>query len=180
MLNSKLQSLTQVALGFSLVSLLATSPLLACTTGSAESTKVARAASSSIVDIAASDDSFSTLVAALKAAGLTDVLNGDTNFTVFAPTNAAFAALPEGTVETLLRPENKDTLVQILTYHVVPGSVLSTALSTGSVTTVAGPDVNIDLSQGVVVNNARVVQADVKASNGVIHVIDKVLLPPQQ
>lgn len=132
-----------------------------------------------VVDIAASNDSFKTLTAALKAAGLTDTLSGEGPFTVFAPTDAAFAALPEGTLEKLLLPENKAALVKILTYHVVPGEVTSTELESGEVTTVAGSPVSVAVEpSGVMVNNAMVVQPDVQASNGVIHVIDKVILPP--
>ncbi|MDB4112393.1 fasciclin domain-containing protein [Yoonia sp.] len=132
-----------------------------------------------IVDIAASNGNFSTLVAAVTAAGLVDTLKGDGPFTVFAPTDAAFAALPEGTVESLLLPENKDTLVSILTYHVVPGAVTSDALAGQrlSVATVNGADVHIDGRNGVKVEDINVTTADIIASNGVIHVIDAVLLP---
>ncbi|MCU0828800.1 MAG: fasciclin domain-containing protein [Tabrizicola sp.] len=133
-----------------------------------------------IVDIASSNDDFSTLVAAVSAAGLVDTLKGDGPFTVFAPTNAAFAALPAGTVENLLKPENKDQLVAILTYHVVPGAVTSDQLAGQRLTvaTVNGANVHIDGRKGVKVNKSRVTTADIMASNGVIHVIDKVLLPP--
>ncbi len=131
-----------------------------------------------IVDIAASNDSFSTLVAAVTAAGLVDTLKGDGPFTVFAPTNEAFAALPEGTVENLLRPENKDQLTAVLTYHVVPGKVMSGDLSDGmTAMTVQGGEVTIGTTGGVTVDGANVVQADVEASNGVIHVIDAVIMP---
>lgn len=137
-----------------------------------------------IVDIAASDPNFSTLVAAVQAAGLVDTLKSDGPFTVFAPTNAAFAALPAGTVENLLLPENKDTLVQILTYHVVPGAITSDQVigKRVSVKTVEGKNVTVDGRAGkygavVRVNNANVVGADIIATNGVIHAIDKVLLP---
>lgn len=132
-----------------------------------------------IVDIAAANSDFSTLVAAVSAAGLVDTLKGDGPFTVFAPTNAAFAALPEGTVETLLLPENKDQLVKVLTYHVVPGAVTSDQL-TGerlNVATVQGQTVHVDGTDGVQVNKSNVTTADIIATNGVIHVIDKVLLP---
>jgi uncharacterized surface protein with fasciclin (FAS1) repeats len=133
-----------------------------------------------IVDIAASNDDFSTLVAAVSAAGLVDTLKGDGPFTVFAPTNAAFAALPAGTVEDLLKPENKDKLIAVLTYHVVPGAVTSDQLAGQrlNVATVQGSTVHIDGRNGVKVNRSRVTTADIQASNGVIHVIDKVLLPP--
>ena len=131
-----------------------------------------------IVDTAVEAGSFGTLVAAVQAAGLVDVLKGDGPFTVFAPTDDAFAALPEGTVESLLQEENRDQLVAILTYHVVAGKVMSTDLSDGmTATTVQGGDITIDLSDGVKVNGANVVAADVEASNGVIHVIDAVILP---
>ena len=131
-----------------------------------------------IVDTAVAAGSFGTLVAAVQAAGLVDTLKGEGPFTVFAPTDEAFAALPKGTVESLLQPENKDQLVSILTYHVVPGKVMSTDLSDGmTATTVQGSDVTIGTTGGVTVNGANVVAADVAASNGVIHVIDAVILP---
>ncbi len=131
-----------------------------------------------IVDIAAGDENFSTLVAAVQAAGLVDTLKGEGPFTVFAPTNEAFAALPAGTVENLLKPENKDQLIAILTYHVVPGKVMSGDLSNGmTATTVQGADVTIMTEGGVTVQGANVTAADIEASNGVIHVIDAVILP---
>ena len=132
-----------------------------------------------IVDTAASADQFTTLVIAIKAAGLVDTLKGDGPFTVFAPTNEAFAALPAGTVENLLKPENKDQLVAILTYHVIPGKVMSADIAgkTASVTTVQGSSLSIDATSGVMVDNAMVITADIITSNGVIHVIDKVVLP---
>ncbi|MQY41706.1 fasciclin domain-containing protein [Epibacterium sp. SM1969] len=134
--------------------------------------------SKDIVDTAVGAGSFTTLVAAVQAAGFVDTLKGDGPFTVFAPTDDAFAALPEGTVETLLKPENKDQLVSILTYHVVPGAVKSTDLSDGmKAATVQGSAVTIGASDGVTVDGANVVQADILASNGVIHVIDAVILP---
>lgn len=134
--------------------------------------------SKDIVDTAVGAGSFNTLVAAVQAAGLVETLKGDGPFTVFAPTDAAFAALPEGTVETLLKPENKDQLISILTYHVVPGKVMSTDLKDDMMaTTVQGGDIMIDLDNGVMINDASVATADIAASNGVIHVIDKVILP---
>ncbi|WP_377186193.1 fasciclin domain-containing protein [Ruegeria meonggei] len=134
--------------------------------------------SKDIVDTAVNAGSFETLVAAVQAAELVGTLKGEGPFTVFAPTDEAFAALPEGTVETLLKPENKDQLVAILTYHVVPGKVMSGDLSDDmTAATVQGGDVTIDLDNGVMVNDANVVQADIETSNGVIHVIDKVILP---
>ena len=134
--------------------------------------------SKDIVDTAVGAGSFTTLVAAVQAAGLVDTLKGDGPFTVFAPTDEAFAALPEGTVATLLLPENKDQLISILTYHVVAGKVMSTDLSNGMMaTTVQGGNVTIMTKDGVSVNGANVVTADIEASNGVIHVIDAVILP---
>ncbi|MDJ0640008.1 MAG: fasciclin domain-containing protein [Paracoccaceae bacterium] len=131
-----------------------------------------------IVDTAAEAGSFSTLLAAAEAAGLVETLKGDGPFTVFAPTDEAFAALPEGTVEDLLKPENKEQLVSILTYHVVPGKVMSGDLTDDmAATTVQGSDIMIDLDNGVMVEEATVVSADIETSNGVIHVIDQVILP---
>ena len=119
------------------------------------------------------------VVAALTAAGLVETLKGEGPFTVFAPTDAAFAALPAGTVEDLLKPENKDKLVAVLTYHVVPGKVMSTDLTEGlTAATVQGADVTITLEGGAKVNGAVISTADIAASNGVIHVIDTVILPP--
>lgn len=134
---------------------------------------------SDIVDTAVSAGQFETLAAALKAAGLIDTLKGDGPFTVFAPTDAAFAKLPAGTVESLLKPENKDQLVSILTYHVVPGKVAAKdVVSLKSAKTVNGKDVAISVTDGnVKVDNATVTATDIDASNGVIHVIDSVILP---
>ncbi len=133
-----------------------------------------------IVDTASAAGSFETLLAAATAAGLVDTLKGDGPLTVFAPTDEAFAALPEGTVENLLKPENKDQLVAVLTYHVVPGKVMSTDLTDDTTAaTVQGGDISIDLDNGVMINDATVVSADIEASNGVIHVIDKVILPAE-
>lgn len=135
-----------------------------------------------IVDTAVGAGQFSTLVAAVQAAGLVDTLKGAGPFTVFAPTDAAFAKLPAGTVESLLKPENKDKLVAILTYHVVPGKVMAADIAGKKmmVASVQGAEISVDASQGVTVNDANVVTADVEASNGVIHVIDTVIMPPQQ
>ncbi len=133
-----------------------------------------------IVDTAVANGSFGTLAAAVTAAGLIETLKGAGPFTVFAPTDAAFAALPAGTVEGLLKPENKAKLVQILTYHVVPGKVMSSDLAGKAVhpATVEGSTLNVDATgSGVKVNNATVTAADVDCTNGVIHVIDKVLMP---
>jgi uncharacterized surface protein with fasciclin (FAS1) repeats len=132
-----------------------------------------------IVQTAVSNGSFNTLVTAVKAAGLVDTLKGPGPFTVFAPTDDAFAKLPSGTVENLLKPENKKQLVSILTYHVVPGKVMSKDIA-GKRTeakSVEGEAVSIDATNGVKVDNAKVVKADVEASNGVIHVIDTVSMP---
>lgn len=133
-----------------------------------------------IVAIAEANGSFKTLTKALKAAGLLETLQGKGPFTVFAPTDAAFAELPQDAVRDLLKPENKEVLVKILTYHVVQGQVLSSDLKAGEVKSVEGGPiaVKIDGSTGVMVNDAKVVQPDIKASNGVIHVINKVILPP--
>lgn len=132
-----------------------------------------------IVETAQAAGDFSTLLAAAEAAGLVETLTGDGPFTVFAPTDAAFAALPEGTVETLLLEENRDQLVAILTYHVIAGEVMSTDLVDDmKAATVQGAEITIDLDNGVMVNDANVIAADIDASNGVIHVIDKVILPP--
>jgi uncharacterized surface protein with fasciclin (FAS1) repeats len=137
----------------------------------------ATAQADDIVDVAVANGSFTTLVAAVQAAGLVDALKGDGPFTVFAPTDEAFAALPEGTVEALLN--DIPALTAILTYHVVPGQVMSTDLSEGlTATTLNGADVTITLANGPQVNGANIVAADVAASNGVIHVIDAVILPP--
>ncbi len=132
-----------------------------------------------IVDTAVSAGSFNTLAAALEAAGLVDTLKGDGPFTVFAPTDEAFAALPEGTVESLLKPENKDKLIAVLTYHVVPGSVKAAdVVKLDSAKTVNGASVTIAASDaGVQVDSANVIKTDIAASNGVIHVIDAVILP---
>jgi uncharacterized surface protein with fasciclin (FAS1) repeats len=131
-----------------------------------------------IVEVAVGAGSFKTLVAAVKAAGLVDTLSGPGPFTVFAPTDDAFAKLPPGTVDSLLLPKNKAKLKAILLYHVVAGKVLSSDLKSGSVKTVGGQDLTIDLSGSAPkVNDATVIKADIPASNGVIHVIDTVLLP---
>lgn len=131
-----------------------------------------------IVDTAAAAGDFGTLLAAAEAAGLVDTLKSDGPFTVFAPTDAAFAALPEGTVEDLLKPENKDALAAILTYHVIAGKVMSTDLTDDmEAATVNGDTVMIDLDNGVMVDGANVTAADIEATNGVIHVIDAVIMP---
>lgn len=138
----------------------------------------AHAADKDIVDTAVGAGNFTTLVAAVEAAGLVETLKGEGPFTVFAPTDEAFAKLPEGTVEDLLKPENKDKLVGILTYHVVPGAVMSSDLSDGmTAPTVEGSEITVKTEPEVMVNEAKVTQADIEASNGVIHVIDSVIMP---
>jgi uncharacterized surface protein with fasciclin (FAS1) repeats len=141
----------------------------------------ARAADMDIVDTAVEAGQFTTLAAALEAAGLVETLKGDGPFTVFAPTDEAFAKLPDGTVETLLMPENRDQLTAILTYHVVPGSVMAADVVTlDEAETVNGGMLNISTSgDSVMVNDATVTATDIQASNGVIHVIDSVILPPE-
>lgn len=146
----------------------------------AEPTEPAQAQTDmSIADIAASGEDFETLTAAIEAAGLTETLsNNDLSITVFAPTDEAFAALPEGTVEALLLPENRDQLTQLLTYHVVDGEVRSADLVSGEVETVEGESITVVVGdKTITINQANVVGADIEASNGVIHVIDAVLLP---
>jgi len=132
-----------------------------------------------IVDTAVGAGTFNTLVAAVQAADLVDTLKGEGPFTVFAPTDEAFAALPEGTVESLLLPENKEQLIAILTYHVVPGKVMSGDIAGKemAVETVQGSTADINAMDGVMIDGAKVVSADIEADNGVIHVIDAVILP---
>lgn len=131
-----------------------------------------------VVEIAAGNDDFSTLVAAVKAAGLAETLSGDGPFTVFAPTNEAFAKLPEGTVETLLKPENKEKLAAVLTYHVVAAKVMAADVKAGKVATVNGAEATITVKDGaVMIDGAKVVTTDIVGKNGVIHVIDTVIMP---
>ena len=132
-----------------------------------------------IVDTAIAAGQFNTLVAAVQAADLVETLKGDGPFTVFAPTDEAFAALPMGTVEDLLKPENKAQLVAVLTYHVVPGKIMSADIAGKSmdVASVQGGELSVDATDGVKIDNANVVAADIETSNGVIHVIDQVVLP---
>ena len=132
-----------------------------------------------IVDTAVSAGQFNTLVAAVEAADLVTTLKGDGPFTVFAPTDEAFAALPEGTVENLLKPENKDQLIAVLTYHVVPGKIMSSDIA-GTATmveSVQGSELDVNATDGVTVDGATVVTADIETDNGVIHVINRVVLP---
>jgi uncharacterized surface protein with fasciclin (FAS1) repeats len=136
------------------------------------------AAGKDLVAVASGADNFKTLVAAVKAAGLVETLQGKGPFTVFAPTDAAFAKLPAGTVESLLKPENKERLVAILTYHVVSGKVLAADVKTSEAKTVQGQSVKLVVSDaGVMVDNAKILKTDVMAENGVIHVIDTVIIP---
>ncbi|SMO77201.1 fasciclin domain-containing protein [Gracilimonas mengyeensis] len=139
-----------------------------------------QAQDSDIVELAVETEELSTLVTAVQEAGLVETLQSDGPFTVFAPTNEAFAALPEGTLEMLLKPENKDKLTAVLTYHVVPAKVMSGDLKDGMMAeTVQGSKATIKLKDGMAwVDGAKVAMADVNASNGVVHVIDKVILPP--
>jgi uncharacterized surface protein with fasciclin (FAS1) repeats len=177
-----------VGLALAAVSVFVSVPAIAknCQQGAAKATQTTQvvgqapdAAAGTIVEVASSSPNFKTLVTAIQAAELTETLSGTGPFTVFAPTDKAFAALPKGTLEKLLLPANKEALQKVLTYHVVPSAVESTAIKPGSVKTVEGGNVNLKVTSGkVTVNKANVIQADVKASNGVIHVIDKVLLPP--
>jgi uncharacterized surface protein with fasciclin (FAS1) repeats len=141
----------------------------------------ARAAEKDIVDTAVAAGQFKTLASAIQAAGLVDTLKGDGPFTVFAPTDEAFAKLPAGTVENLLKPENKDQLVAILTYHVVPGKVEAAEVVTmDEAKTVNGEMVDIKVKgDTAMVNDAKVTKTDIAASNGVIHVIDTVIMPPK-
>lgn len=148
----------------------------------AAGTAVAGMYGKTVVDVAAGDDRFTTLVKAVKAADLAGTLKGDGPFTVFAPTNEAFAELPEGTVENLLKPENKDKLRAILTYHVVPGKVMAKDVSatTVSAETVNGATLDVGkMNGGVMAGNASIVATDIEASNGVIHVVDSVIMPPE-
>ncbi|KHG42719.1 MULTISPECIES: fasciclin domain-containing protein [Aphanizomenon] len=142
--------------------------------------KPTQSTSVNLVTLLEKNESFKTLAKALKAAGLTETLQGKGLFTIFAPTDAAFAKLPADALKDLLKPENKEVLVKILTYHVVSGKVLSTDLKSGEVKTVEGGAINVkvDPVTGVTVNDAKVTQADIQGSNGVVHAIDNVILPP--
>lgn len=134
-----------------------------------------------IVEVAASNASLKTITAAIQAAGLTSTLQGKGPFTVFAPTDQAFASIPAATRQRVLQPENRDTLARILSYHVIPGELTSSQLQSGKVKTVEGKTVDIQVNQAakqVTVNEAQVTQPDIRASNGVIHVVDRIILPP--
>ena len=148
-------------------------------TFSVAGTQAADSKSQDIVDVAVGAGSFKTLVAAVKAAGLVETLKGDGPFTVFAPTDEAFSKLPKGTLESLLKPENKKKLQNILTYHVVAAKVPSSKVNAGKVAMVNKNNAKINIKNGkVMIDKANVVKTDVMASNGVIHVIDRVILPP--
>ncbi|ABB57636.1 fasciclin domain-containing protein [Synechococcus elongatus] len=150
---------------------------------STETTKIktSQQAQTSILDIAKSNENFSTLVAAIQAAGLEEVLASNGQFTVFAPTNEAFAKLPQGQLEELLKPENKAQLVSLLTYHVVPSAIASTAIQPGTITTVEGRSLQLSIADSKLkVNDATVLATDIQASNGVIHVVDSVIIPMAQ
>lgn len=165
--------------GIAIISLLA---LSACSSNKADEAmpeEAPVAAVGNIVEVAVGAGNFTTLAAALTAAGLVETLSGPGPFTVFAPTDDAFAALPAGLVDKLLMPEHKDHLVQLLTYHVVAGQVMAADIMDGDVKTVEGSTVKLATMDGVMVNDAKVISADVMASNGVIHAIDKVILPPK-
>lgn len=160
----------------------AAAALLTASPALAQDAAYAKGTDMDIVDVAVSAGSFETLVAAVKAGGLVEVLKSDGPFTVFAPTDDAFAALPDGTVAELLKPENKDKLVAILTYHVVPGKVMASDVAKlTSAKTAQGQNVSIKTDKkGVMVDGARVIKVDIPASNGVIHVIDAVIIPSEE
>ena len=147
------------------------------TVAAADTTEMATTEVGNIVAVAQGNPDFSTLVAAVTAAGLVDALSGEGPFTVFAPTNAAFEALPAGLLEKLLLPENKEVLTKILTYHVVPSKVMAADVAAGDVNTLEGSAFAVTTEGGVKVNASNVTATDVAASNGVIHVIDAVLVP---
>ena len=158
---------------------LLTSLLVAAATLTSSVTSLRAEESKSIVEVAAGNPDFSTLVAAVKAAGLVDTLSGAGPFTVFAPTNAAFAKLPKGTVEDLLKPENKAKLASILTYHVVGAKVMAKDVKAGAVKMVSGNDSKVTVDgKTVKIDAATVTATDIACKNGVIHVIDSVILPP--
>jgi uncharacterized surface protein with fasciclin (FAS1) repeats len=162
------------------VALVAALTLSACSSDSESSSESTMEQESvgTIVDVAVGAGNFSTLVAAVTAADLVETLIGTGPFTVFAPTDDAFAALPAGVLDALLLPENKAVLAKILTYHVVSGTVMAADVTDGDVATVEGQNITLSTASGVTVNGANVISADVAASNGVIHAIDAVILPP--
>lgn len=166
-------------LGLALVIFVGSVSVSAQTTAAPVKTKMAVEAKKDIVDTAVSAGMFKTLVAAVQAAGLVDTLKGDGPFTVFAPTDEAFAKLPAGTVENLLKPENKDMLVKILTYHVVPGNAMAAdVVKQNSWKTAQGQNLTVKAKDGkVMINKSTVLKTDIATSNGTIHVIDSVLMP---
>ncbi len=166
---------------FAVIAVAAMLTLSACGSDEAETAteaKTEQGTVGTIVDVAIGAGSFNTLVTAVTAADLVGTLSSEGPFTVFAPTDAAFAALPAGVLDALLLPENKAVLAQILTYHVVAGKVMAADVTDGDVATVEGQTVKLSTMGGVTVNGAKVIQADVTADNGVIHAIDAVILPP--
>ena len=165
---------------FAAIAVVAALTLSACGSDAEETMDSATEQTSpgTIVDVAVGAGNFSTLVAAVTAADLVETLSGTGPFTVFAPTDEAFAALPAGVLDALLLPENKALLAKILTYHVVSGMVMAADVTDGDVATVEGSTIKLSTMDGVTVNGAKVVAADVAASNGVIHAIDAVILPP--
>jgi uncharacterized surface protein with fasciclin (FAS1) repeats len=165
---------------FAAIAVVAALTLSACGSDAEESMDTASEETSvgTIVDVAVGAGNFGTLVAAVTAADLVETLSGEGPFTVFAPTDEAFAALPAGVLDGLLLPENKALLAQILTYHVVAGKVMAADVTDSDVATVEGSTIKLATTGGVTVNGANVVAADVAASNGVIHAIDAVILPP--
>jgi uncharacterized surface protein with fasciclin (FAS1) repeats len=172
-----LAALTLAACGSSTSTTATSAPAAATTPAASTPAASTPAAAGTIVDVAAANPDFTTLVAAVKAAGLDETLSGPGPFTVFAPTNEAFAALPAGLVDKLLKPENKAVLAKILTYHVLASTVMAADVKDGKVATVEGGTITIDTMSGVKVNDAKVTATDIAASNGVIHVIDTVLVP---
>ncbi len=164
----------------SLLSTLSLVSLLALQVEAEDKASAYQKGGSSIADIVERSSNFSTLVAAARAAGLAKMLDSDGPFTLFAPTDVAFSKLPEGTLEELLLPENKKKLKELLTHHMLKGQVMSDDVSSGDVKTVSGEDATIEVGEtGVTIDGARVIATDVLASNGVIHVIDKVMLPEE-
>ena len=146
--------------------------------GADKECSAAKCSSKDLVTLASGAEGFKTLVVAVKAAGLVETLQGEGPFTIFAPTDEAFAKLPAGTLENLLKPENRDKLVAVLKYHVVPGRLLAADVRSGQATTAQGQKVSLQVSdKGVKVDNAKVIKTDLIANNGVIHVIDTVILP---
>lgn len=151
------------------------------TDSTTDSSKTDTAGTGSVVEVATAAGNFTKLTQALEAAGLVETLKGDGPFTVFAPTDEAFAALPSGTLEDLLKPENKSKLIKVLTYHVVPKELTSKSIASGEEKTVEGGSLKLEVDSAnntVKVNDAKVTKVDIKASNGIIHVVDKVILPP--